>query len=1185
MASKSFDFGKTAKAIMNASRGQERNMYPRVRDLLIHALNHSPDSILTDTAQQSGGSPDLIVRADTGIEDAKGRAITSDWVVVEVKDEPQAFSDAKSRERIFNEKAKYITPGTEWFVMIDPRLFIARPVAMRSQLKIDPGKDIVLEWQGLSEQEFRKKLSLLCAQNTADSPSLRAFRRGESEIAVVKVDLPPQEKSACTSGEKARLKMARGDFLKTIEDGTAMLQNACARALMGWEPRINLLRGELDGFKNRWDDYELRFSPVDIRGKNVCGADEFREHDEQAMKLAQLIRETPAVAKLADRALPAYFHRVGKRDAKSFAAKGDTEAFTAESANLILARILLLRFFEDHGFFREKRYVCNGGVAALQEFMRYYERGYVVLLEAAYKKGGTVYADAFDTTDLDWVLESDDIQVSRAVELTMMRLSRFDFATVSGDILSGIYDRFMNRAQRKKLGEFYTPPSVARYIVKRLGIKSGDRVFDPACGSGTFLLEAFARMTGNDIRDGRGSYQQAEATLANIGGNDLNPFSAVMSRIQMLWHLLPLKEHLKIRGDEGKRMFPEILISDSFNALIRRGLSRHGSAFEKLDYPMHDFVVGNPPYVRPERALATANGGDENFFKEIGGTKKNLYDLFVYKALVAWCRPANGKQKPGRIGFVVPLSFCDNDNSAPLRKLFAPGGRFRIVEITDMEAIAPHVFDAAVNPIILLAENRPPRKSDKITIRTAGAKCILDADNREFNIDRATSAVFRYEDVWADDGRILTKLTQKRKSIIDKMAGNQTLADIARVFWQQREQNTVIKWRADKPQDTNELNGEQTWTQDQMIRLGASFRREWQPADDDSGLDFYKGENIRACRVEGEPVKKNILPDSVSTPSLWKFRDILPHCGYAFSAIALGVNAARFNPQKCVFMDTAVVFVPNTEWENFPIDAALLSRLYQFYWSAYLRKGALSHSYRSHLYPSNLRMLPVPASILGNAKKLEKLRGEFLQICKNIGNRGAALELAMEQAGAMSLAAVCRAKKIKIRWSGFMDKNGKITLTAPRADSVGMRKQNGTTQLSLDGQLALDDSAWLALDNEQVARHAAAALTVLHGRGITRDDLLKMNIPKSDAAFKKFINAVNDYDKGGEQERLEKTLDAIDAIVGAAFKLSDSDIKFVRKEMNDDDFLRRIRPNLPFSGARQRGLLGGLSDADRYKSE
>ena len=109
----------------------------------------------------------------------------------------------------------------------------------------------------------------------------------------------------------------------------------------------------------------------------------------------------------------------------------------------------------------------------------------------------------------NWVLGSHNLQASRTIELAMMYLSRFDFSTVSGDILTGIYDRFLDKNQRKKMGEFYTPPSVARYIVGRLGVGCGHSVFDPACGSGTFLLEAFNRMTHGDMVKGRGDYAQA----------------------------------------------------------------------------------------------------------------------------------------------------------------------------------------------------------------------------------------------------------------------------------------------------------------------------------------------------------------------------------------------------------------------------------------------------------------------------------------------------------------------------------------------------------------------------------------------------------------------------------------------------------------------------------------------------
>ena len=303
-------------------------MYVHLRDLFAHLLGHSFENIVIDSPQESAGgnSPDLAIRSDTGLLDAKERIIYHDWIVVEAKVGKNIFRNPEHRERIFSDKQKYIRPETEWFVMIDPTCMVIRPIAARSQ--IDPNADKVFRWEEFtSADDFCNKLSDLHANSAADSPALTAFRLGDvSRIAVVKVDLPDEERAKLSAADRERLALARKDFLGVVRSGTEMLREA-------------------------------------------------------------------------------------------------------------------------------------------------------------YKKGGEIYGETFDKTDLDWVLNCPSKFVSRAVEMMMLLLSRFDFSTISGDILTGIYDRFLDRGQRKAMGEFYTPPSVARYIVRRLNIRQTDSVFDPACGS------------------------------------------------------------------------------------------------------------------------------------------------------------------------------------------------------------------------------------------------------------------------------------------------------------------------------------------------------------------------------------------------------------------------------------------------------------------------------------------------------------------------------------------------------------------------------------------------------------------------------------------------------------------------------------------------------------------------------
>ena len=102
-------FADIVAAIVGCQRGQERNLYPYVRDLFIGVLGYRPGDLLVDTADQAGGVPDLCALAPSGIPYSP----PTRWVVVEVKDEPGVFLRPKSRARIFQEKAKYIGLDTD----------------------------------------------------------------------------------------------------------------------------------------------------------------------------------------------------------------------------------------------------------------------------------------------------------------------------------------------------------------------------------------------------------------------------------------------------------------------------------------------------------------------------------------------------------------------------------------------------------------------------------------------------------------------------------------------------------------------------------------------------------------------------------------------------------------------------------------------------------------------------------------------------------------------------------------------------------------------------------------------------------------------------------------------------------------------------------------------------------------
>lgn|GEM_PF-1446772 len=99
-----------------------------------------------------------------------------------------------------------------------------------------------------------------------------------------------------------------------------------------------------------------------------------------------------------------------------------------------------------------------------------------------------------------------------------------------GNIFDRIYSRLVGRGNRYYVGEYYTPPWVARVAVERASIYSGgliNKIFaDPACGSGVFLVQALRVKTlmGEDPLK----------AFQSIWGIDVNPIAVIISRTRIL---------------------------------------------------------------------------------------------------------------------------------------------------------------------------------------------------------------------------------------------------------------------------------------------------------------------------------------------------------------------------------------------------------------------------------------------------------------------------------------------------------------------------------------------------------------------------------------------------------------------------------------------------------------------------
>ena len=99
----------------------------------------------------------------------------------------------------------------------------------------------------------------------------------------------------------------------------------------------------------KYDGIEFRPYPISVEGRRRAGYEIERAHRRDAAVLRRQLTQTPALARLTLHGLPRFAERTGLDPAKE--ALKVERFFANETANLILARILLIRFLEDQGFF------------------------------------------------------------------------------------------------------------------------------------------------------------------------------------------------------------------------------------------------------------------------------------------------------------------------------------------------------------------------------------------------------------------------------------------------------------------------------------------------------------------------------------------------------------------------------------------------------------------------------------------------------------------------------------------------------------------------------------------------------------------------------------------------------------------------------------------------------------------
>ncbi len=267
---------------------------------------------------------------------------------------------------------------------------------------------------------------------------------------------------------------------------------------------------------------------------------------------------------------------------------------------------------------------------------------------------------------------------------------RFNFSHLEYDVIGQIFERLIGPEERHKYGQYYTRPEVVD-LINAFCIRHGeDRVMDPGCGGGTFLVRAYARKRHLTPR------LDHLSLLRGIYGVDISRFAVHLSSM-----------NLAARDLVEAQNYPRVVRSDFFDLSDKNPIlhlpDRDGETIE-ITASRLDAVIGNPPYVRQEDIPREKKNAYRALVKrEVKLDATGRSDLHIY----FWGHAVNFLKSDGWLGFLTSSQWLDVEYGFPLQYFLLE--RFRIAAIIESR-IEPWFVGARVQTAVTVAQRERDEK-------------------------------------------------------------------------------------------------------------------------------------------------------------------------------------------------------------------------------------------------------------------------------------------------------------------------------------------------------------------------------------------------------------------------------------------------------------------------------------------
>lgn len=299
----------------------------------------------------------------------------------------------------------------------------------------------------------------------------------------------------------------------------------------------------------------------------------------------------------------------------------------------------------------------------------------------------------------------------KAISGISLLLKDYNLRTIGSDIKGDIYEELVkNTLDKNENQQFFTPRNVVNYIIQLINPDSTQKVCDPACGSGGFLIS-----TLNHIKNKYPNINLEEYSKNNLTGVEIDSRMVWVAQMNLILHGGNLRSIKYLSGGGS--------------------LSTNGEVNKILPDNHYDIVITNPPFG------SDYDNKDDLSKYSLGYNKKSRRRgiLFIEKCIKVL--------KPGgQLAIIIEESVLNSSTTEDVRRFLLDSNNIDAIISLPDSTFLPY---ATVKTSIIIATKKNKKESKQSSIFMCNIEYTKnDSFNKENQINSFSSAMSESIDLY-----------------------------------------------------------------------------------------------------------------------------------------------------------------------------------------------------------------------------------------------------------------------------------------------------------------------------------------------------------------------------------------------------------------------------------------------------